>query len=104
MISAVKWNQTAYPLLLVAEAYVPELVLGHLLTGSNFDDKVASVTGGRHGYGAKLANIFSTEFNVRVHDAKRGLKYNQVRQKRHNVERDAGRELVRNADLAKQHA
>ena len=49
--------------------YVPELVLGTLLTGSNFDDKVAKVTGGRNGFGAKLTNIFSTSFEVETADA-----------------------------------
>ena len=39
--------------------YVPELIFGHLLTGSNFNDNEKKVTGGRNGYGAKLANIFS---------------------------------------------
>jgi DNA topoisomerase-2 len=29
--------------------YVPEMVLGHLLTGSNFDDSEAKITGGRNG-------------------------------------------------------
>lgn len=29
--------------------YLPELLFGHLLTGSNFDDTVAKVTGGRNG-------------------------------------------------------
>ena len=41
--------------------YIPELVLGHLLTGSNFDDALAKVTGGRNGFGAKLTNVFSKE-------------------------------------------
>ena len=53
--------------------------MGHLLTGSNFDDSVGSVTGGRHGYGAKLANIFSTNFRIEVKDKKRGKVYKQVR-------------------------
>ena len=39
--------------------YVPELIFGHLLTGSNFSDNDKKTTGGRNGYGAKLANIFS---------------------------------------------
>jgi DNA topoisomerase-2 len=39
--------------------------MGHLLTGSNFDDAAsAAATGGRHGYGAKLTNIFSNKFVV----------------------------------------
>jgi len=29
--------------------YIPELVFGNLLTGSNFDDNIAKVTGGRNG-------------------------------------------------------
>ncbi|CAG8665017.1 10770_t:CDS:2, partial [Paraglomus occultum] len=40
--------------------YVPELIFGHLLTSSNYDDTEKKVTGGRNGYGAKLCNIFST--------------------------------------------
>ena len=31
-----------------------------LRAGSNFDDGMKKTTGGRNGYGAKLANIFST--------------------------------------------
>lgn len=41
--------------------HVPELIFGHLLTSSNYNDNEKKVTGGRNGYGAKLANIFSTE-------------------------------------------
>ena len=44
--------------------YVPELIFGHLLTSSNYDDNEKKVTGGRNGYGAKLANIFSKEFVI----------------------------------------
>ncbi|KAA6382429.1 MAG: putative DNA topoisomerase 2, partial [Streblomastix strix] len=44
--------------------YNQEMIFGHLLTGSNFDDNEKRVTGGRNGYGAKLANIFSQEFTV----------------------------------------
>ena len=34
--------------------YVPEIVFGELLTGSNFDDQTEKVTGGRFGLGAPL--------------------------------------------------
>lgn len=51
--------------------YVPELVFGHLLTSSNYDDADKKVTGGRNGYGAKLANIFSREFTVTTCDGKK---------------------------------
>lgn len=57
--------------------YVPELIFGNLLTGSNFDDNEEKTTGGRNGYGAKLANIFSTKFIVETSDSSRGLKYRQ---------------------------
>ena len=36
------------------------------------------VTGGRNGYGAKLTNIFSTEFIVETCDGQRGRRYKQV--------------------------
>ncbi|XP_041476375.1 DNA topoisomerase 2-alpha-like [Lytechinus variegatus] len=44
--------------------FVPEMIFGHLLTSSNYDDEEKKVTGGRNGYGAKLCNIFSTKFTV----------------------------------------
>ncbi|CAG8482548.1 2580_t:CDS:10 [Diversispora eburnea] len=58
--------------------YVPELIFGHLLTSSNYNDDEKKVTGGRNGYGAKLTNIFSTEFIVET--ANKGIKkkYHQV--------------------------
>ncbi len=37
------------------------------------------MTGGRNGYGAKLANIFSKKFTVETCDGKRKLRYKQVR-------------------------
>jgi len=52
------------------KVYVPELVFGHLLTSDNYDDTACKVVGGRNGYGAKLANVFSTEFNVETCDGK----------------------------------
>lgn len=57
--------------------YVPELIFGHLLTSSNFNDSQKKTTGGRNGYGAKLANIFSMKFRVETADAQRGLVYRQ---------------------------
>jgi DNA topoisomerase-2 len=57
--------------------YVPQLVFGNLLTGSNFDDNKASVGGGRHGYGAKLTNIFSRSFEVQICNMKTKQLYTQ---------------------------
>ena len=59
------------------KCYVPELIFGHLLTSSNYDDGEKKVTGGRNGYGAKLANIFSTTFVVETADSSTGLYYRQ---------------------------
>jgi DNA topoisomerase-2 len=49
--------------------WVPQLIFGHLLTSSNYEDTEKKVTGGRNGYGAKLANIFSQEFTAEVGDS-----------------------------------
>ncbi|KAK1742431.1 DNA topoisomerase, type II [Skeletonema marinoi] len=37
--------------------YVPTLIFGHLLTGSNFDDDEKKTTGGRNGYGGRAKDI-----------------------------------------------
>ena len=58
--------------------WVPELIFGHLLTSSNYDDSEKKVTGGRNGYGAKLANIFSSEFTVETTDSSVGKRYRQT--------------------------
>ncbi|XP_076941033.1 DNA topoisomerase 2-like [Bidens hawaiensis] len=60
------------------KVYVPELIFGHLLTSSNYDDSIKKTTGGRNGYGAKLANIFSTEFVIETADGKCNRRYKQV--------------------------
>jgi DNA topoisomerase-2 len=52
----VEKEQTSY--------WIPEFIFGQLLTSSNFDDTMARTTGGRNGFGAKLANIYSTKFLV----------------------------------------
>jgi len=48
--------------------YVPTLVFGRLLSSSNFNDDEERKAGGRNGYGAKLANIFSTDFTIETVD------------------------------------
>jgi DNA gyrase/topoisomerase IV subunit B len=57
---------------------VPELIFGELLTSSNYNKKVARVSAGRNGYGAKLANIFSTRFSVKIGDPVHGQEYEGV--------------------------
>jgi DNA topoisomerase-2 len=51
--------------------WIPELIFGHLLTSSNYNDDEQRVTGGRNGYGAKLANVFSSKFHVKISDGKK---------------------------------
>jgi len=51
--------------------YARARAAGHLLTSSNYNDDKKKVTGGRNGYGAKLANIFSSEFIVETADGAR---------------------------------
>lgn len=60
------------------KVYVPELIFGHLLTSSNYDDDERKVTGGRNGYGAKLCNIFSKKFVVETAERETGKKFRQV--------------------------
>ncbi|CAR24961.1 DNA topoisomerase 2 [Lachancea thermotolerans CBS 6340] len=59
------------------QIYIPEMIFGHLLTSSNYDDDEKKVTGGRNGYGAKLCNIFSSEFILETADPIKGEKYLQ---------------------------
>ncbi|KAL1925022.1 uncharacterized protein VTP21DRAFT_4676 [Calcarisporiella thermophila] len=61
-----------------AGVYVPEFIFGHLLTSSNYNDSEKKLTGGRNGYGAKLANIFSTEFIVETADLTNGKSFKQI--------------------------
>lgn len=58
--------------------YIPELIFGHLLSSSNYDDDEKKLTGGRNGYGAKLANIYSHEFSVDTADKNTEQKYKQT--------------------------
>uniref|UniRef100_A0A6C0CBD7 DNA topoisomerase (ATP-hydrolyzing) n=1 Tax=viral metagenome TaxID=1070528 RepID=A0A6C0CBD7_9ZZZZ len=59
--------------------YIPTMIFGTLLSGENFDDdeddaKEKRITGGKNGLGAKLANIYSTEFIVETCDGTKNFK------------------------------
>ncbi|KAM0484337.1 hypothetical protein ACHAPX_001760 [Trichoderma viride] len=60
------------------KVYIPELIFGHLLAGSNFDDNEKKTVGGRNGYGAKLCNVFSTEFTLECQDSEHAKRYKQT--------------------------
>lgn len=57
--------------------YVPELIFGHLLTGSNYDDTEVRTGAGRNGYGSKLTNIYSKKFIVETVDSENKKKFIQ---------------------------
>jgi len=48
--------------------WTPEMIFGRLRSGSHFDEKVVRTGAGLNGYGAKLTNIYSKEFIVKVGD------------------------------------
>lgn len=58
--------------------YIPEMVFFHYLTSDNYDDSEERITGGRNGYGAKLANTFSTKFTLETVDPSLKLKFSQT--------------------------
>ena len=51
--------------------YVPEVIFGNLMSGSNYDDTDERTVAGLNGLGAKLTNIFSTEFFINTCDGKK---------------------------------
>jgi DNA topoisomerase II len=79
-VISVRNNGKGIPVVIHKEhqVYVPTMIFGHLLTGSNFDDDEQKTTGGRNGYGAKLANVFSKEFVVDCVDVEHGVTFHQV--------------------------
>lgn len=50
--------------------YIPELALGNIHSGENFNDSEKRLVGGLHGLGASLSNIFSTKFIIETADGK----------------------------------
>uniref|UniRef100_A0A0K0F960 DNA topoisomerase 2 n=1 Tax=Strongyloides venezuelensis TaxID=75913 RepID=A0A0K0F960_STRVS len=60
------------------DLYIPTLLMGHLLTSSNYDDNEKRIVGGRNGYGAKLCNIYSKQFSITCFDSKNNKKFSQT--------------------------
>jgi DNA topoisomerase-2 len=61
----------------VHKVYTVELIFGHLLTSTNYHAG-EKLTGGKNGYGAKLANVFSHRFEVETVDRFTRQRYTQV--------------------------
>lgn len=72
-------NGAGIPVVLHKEQniYVPELIFGHLLSGSNYDDNDTRTTVGVNGMGIKLCNIFSKKFVVETVDSENKKKFIQ---------------------------
>lgn len=72
-------NGTGIPVVIHKEhnIYVPELIFGHLLSGSNYDDTQARTGAGTNGVGIKAVNIFSKTFRIETVDSENGLKFAQ---------------------------
>lgn len=60
------------------DMYIPTMIFGNLLTSSNYDDEKTKVTGGRNGFGAKLCNIYSSEFIIETVSNEHKKKFKQV--------------------------
>ena len=59
------------------KAYVPEMIFGHLRTSSTYEEK-GKIVGGKNGFGAKLTNIYSSEFTIETVDSKNKKHYLQT--------------------------
>ena len=57
--------------------YNPQLIFGRLLTSSNYKKGEKRTVGGKNGYGAKIVNIFSNNFDIETVDRITKQKYNQ---------------------------
>ncbi len=77
---AVYNNGSGIPIVIKKELgiYIPEMLFGMLRSGSNFDDSKKRTTGGQNGYGASLANLFSTRFVVQTVDSATKKIYTQM--------------------------
>lgn len=58
--------------------YIPEMIFMNMKTSGNYDKTEDKITGGKHGYGAKLTAIFSKVFTVETVDSERQKKYIQT--------------------------
>lgn len=50
--------------------YVPEMIFGNLMSGSNYNDDEERLVAGTNGLGGKLTNIFSKKFTISTCDGK----------------------------------
>ena len=56
---------------------IPELIFGHLLTSSNYNDNEERKTSGKNGIGAKACNLFSKSFSLSIYNKDEKTLYKQ---------------------------
>lgn len=71
-----------------AGIYIPEFIFGQLRTSSNYDDNEDRQVIGTNGIGVKIANIFSSEFEVKSADCKNEITVNWKNNMRECVSRN----------------
>jgi DNA topoisomerase-2 len=59
------------------DIWIPEMIFAQLRTSTNYDKEAKKTTGGKNGFGIKLAFIWSSWAKIETIDHKRGLKYVQ---------------------------
>lgn len=62
----------------VYQIYIPQLIFAELRTSTNYDKSEKKIVGGKNGFGAKLAFIWSSTSTIETVDATRHLKYTQT--------------------------
>lgn len=75
--------------------YVPELIFGHLLSGSNYNDSQKRIGAGVNGLGSKLSAVFSKSFIVETVDSERGLRF--VQEFSNNMENKSKPKVTKNS-------
>jgi DNA topoisomerase-2 len=60
------WDNGGIPVIKhnVYNQYIPEVIFGNLMSGSNYNDDEERILAGTNGLGAKLTNIFSKKFSI----------------------------------------
>ena len=59
------------------KVWIPEMIFGHLRTGTNYNKKEKKIVGGKNGFGFKLVLIYSKWGTIETVDHIRKLKYTQ---------------------------
>jgi len=60
------------------QVYIPQMIFAELRTSTNYNKEEKKIVGGKNGFGAKLAIIWSSYAKLETVDATRELKYTQI--------------------------